>query len=460
MSDSTTPDRPPAGPASSRAQGPVFTELDARRLGPLRRYFVEHPVVMDWLVSAWFVVPGVLAALFMTQPRWPLVGLVLAGGAALMWRRRAPLWVAGAVGVLGVVTVLATGETGGFELAIAFALYAVAASRPPLETWIVFAVLVLTESAAVLLWMDVVVVENGDLVRRDLEPGQLTGDRVATIVVLALFLLTALAIGTSVRGRRLHLADLIGRANALARDRDQQAQLAVAAERTRIAREMHDVVAHSLTVMVALADGAKASGAKDPELAGQALDELTETGRAALADMRRVLGVLREPDGAPGPAPLAPVDDVAGLEEIVEVFRTAGLPVRLVRSGEQPPLDAALRQASHRIVRESLTNVLRYAPGTPLVVVEVTRRDERPQGGDWLDLRIINHAGVPQGAEGRTPPAAGGAPHGPFGTQVGTGRGIIGMRERAAVYGGAVTAGPSGAGWAVHATLRLDLDAR
>jgi signal transduction histidine kinase len=265
-----------------------------------------------------------------------------------------------------------------------------------------------------------------------------------------------LAIGGSVRGRRLHVADLVGRANAIARDRDQQAQLAAATERARISREMHDVVAHSLTVMVALADGAKALGAKDPALAGEALDELTETGRAALADMRRVLGVLRDPDGSA--APLTPTEDVPSLEDIVERFRHAGLPVRLVRVGAQPDPDPGLRQTAHRIVQESLTNVLRYAPVTPSVVVEIARRDsDAPEGGDWLEITVTNKAGRAPSGTARDGADTRPLPAGITGDQpIGTGRGIIGMRERAAVYGGTVTAGPTSSGWEVVARLRLD----
>src|SRR5690606_25590367 len=118
---------------------------------------------------------------------------------------------------------------------------------------------------------------------------------VPAIALLVVMTVIAIAIGVSVRGRRQHIDALIQRANALAHDREQQAALAVAEERTRIARELHDVVAHSLTVMVALADGARAASVTDPAGAERALDALTETGRSALADMRRVLGVLRDP---------------------------------------------------------------------------------------------------------------------------------------------------------------------
>ncbi len=268
--------------------------------------------------------------------------------------------------------------------------------------------------------------------------------------------LVALAIGTNVRARRQHVSDLVERANSIARDRDQQAQLAAAAERTRIAREMHDVVAHSLTVMVALADGAKASGAKNPELAGHALDELTATGRAALADMRRVLGVLREPGGADR-APRARARDARarGDRRAVPHRRAA---VRLVRSGPQPTPGPALRQTAHRIVQESLTNVLRYAPLSPWSSSRCRAAPSRAPTGSSC-ASSTRRAAAPGGRERRRARApAGRRGAAPPGVPVGTGRGIIGMRERAAVYGGTVSAGPSGTGWEVRASLRLDLD--
>ncbi|WP_435736799.1 histidine kinase [Cellulosimicrobium sp. PMB13] len=441
-----------------------FTELDARRLGPVRRYFARHPVVMDWVVSAIFVVPGLFYVLLSPEtaslPDVVAVLLVLAGGTALLWRRRRPVLVALAVAVLGVVAIATTGDTVGYDVASMFAIYAVAAARPPRVAWPVLAALVVPFTTATLLWYDVILDADGVLVREAADAGQVTAERVMSILVTTILCLVAMAIGSNVRARRQHVTDLVDRANSLARDRDQQAQLAAAAERTRIAREMHDVVAHSITVMVALADGARASGAKNPELAAHALDELTATGRAALADMRRVLGVLREPGQEGRTVPFAPADDVAELEDIVERFRTAGLPVRLVRRGPQPTLEPTVRQAAHRIVQEALTNVLRYAPLAPIVLLEVVRWDRSAYGeGDWLELRIVNRAGRRPG-EGDSvdvrdlPPSV--AEAHPEGVPLGTGRGIIGMRERAAVHGGTVTAGPVGDGWEVVARLRLD----
>ncbi len=412
----------PAAPAA-----PPFTELSARRLGPVRRYFVRHPVAMDALVMLVFFLPT-FAGFFVasprpdpTQPGWVYVAILIAGTAALARRRQAPLATTVAMVALFALAVLTTRETLGFEIGIAFAVYAVAASRPTWVSWSVLGGVVATTYLAVAVsGIGTVAVVGTDGETIDLD------ERTSTFIAIAFCVLVALAIGISVRNRRLHVADLVERANALARDRDQQTQLARAAERSRIAREMHDVVAHSLSVMIALADGAGVALERSPDRARGALDELSETGRTALADMRRVLGVL----DAPGPdgAPLTPQPG-ADLAELLERFRTAGLPVRAVLD-EPLPGDANLQLTVYRIVQESLTNALRHAPGTTGVQVSVTRLP------DAVEVAVSD-----QGATLAVPPSPG------------TGRGLIGMRERAAVYGGTVDAGPAHGGWRVHARI-------
>ncbi len=425
--------RPPPVPT---AEGP-FSELDARRLGPIRRFFARRPVVMDVVIALLFAVPAMIEPLSIIiegtrtielQPSaWSLV-LVAIGSLVLLRRRREPVLTLVVLIVLLVASFLATGFTGGFEMAIAFAVYAVAAHRAVWVAWVGLgsSLVVLIVSASLLLADDSVDASGIDRVFVI----------AFTVGYQAIAGLVALVIGVSVRARRQHIDDLIMRANAMARDRDQQAALAVADERTRIARELHDVVAHSLTVMVALADGAKASAASDPEASTRALDALTEIGRSSLGDMRRVLGVLREPDDD---APLEPEPDVS-LEELVDRFRAAGLPVRVVRSGMHADVTASVRRAVWRIVQESLTNVLRYAPDSTQVVASLARVDRLDDvEGDWVQVRVTNRAGTA---------AASGAS--------GTGRGILGMRERAFAHGGRLIAGPLADGWQVDAALRLD----
>lgn len=418
---------PVASPVAAGAADPApFSELTARRLGPVRRYFVRHPVAMDVLVMVLYGLPELLGSL--TVP-WVPVGVdetaylavVLVGTAVLFWRRRRPLTVLVAASAIFAVDMALTHGATSSDLLVGLALYAVAAARPLSTSWAAFGMAYLVCAAAM-------------YARPAVDPGMGNPspfNRIVDTLPILILLLVSLAIGISVRNRRLHIADLVERANALARDRDQRAQLARAAERSRIAREMHDVVAHSLSVMIALADGAGVALERSPDRARAALDELSGTGRAALADMRRVLGVLdtSEPDAAgPDAAALMPQpgSDLGGL---VERFRTAGLPVRAVLDTDLPD-DPNLRLAVYRIVQEALTNTLRHAPGTTGVEVEVRRHP------DAVQVTVLDH-----GATVAVPASPG------------TGRGLIGMRERAALYDGTVEAGPRAGGWRVHARI-------
>lgn len=424
--------------ATSTVASVPFTEFDARRLGPVRRHFLRHPRAMDWVVVAIYVVPSLFASKPGLVPSWLQIGLTLAIGVVLLARRQQPILVAASVATLAVIVVVTTGSTANAEMALAFACYCVAAAYPPTATWLTVFGVLSAYAGSVLLWQRTLTrasitfstTNTGALA----EPGPV-GEKLAAIVGTVLFTLIAVSIGFSVRSRRIHVADLVERANILARERDQEGQIAAARERARIAREMHDVVAHSLTVMITLADGARAT--PDRALAGHALEELSATGRSALTDMRRVLGVLREDDEVP----LTPGDHGKSLDELVEPFRTAGLKVRIVRSGRVTPLPADLRHAAQRIVTEALTNVLRHAPLAASTEVHVSERREE---GTWLDLRIVNTAGP--------------VDH-PHQSIFGNGHGIIGMKERAAMYDGTATAGPTATGWEVRAHLRFPDDA-
>jgi len=401
-----------------------FTELNSRRLGPVRRFFLRHPRAMDGVVVALTALTAGSSGIGVEPNRPVAAGLGFAGAAALalVWRRSRPLVVTGAVVALGVLSLATTGSFGGLELAVAFALYAVAASRPARTAWLTASVAFATAAGAVWLWEE----PSADPTRRGPDGDYvLTDDRLGNTTVLVILVLAAMAIGISVRNRREHLADLMERANALSRDRDRQAQLARAAERSRIAREMHDVVAHSLSVMITLADGASAALDRAPDRSRAALAELSSTGRTALGDMRRVLGALAD-DGAP----LEPTGEGQDLPTLVERFRTAGLPVHAEGLRLEPPSDTGLRLALYRVVQEALTNVLRHAPGTPQVDV-VLRHDP-----DRWEVEVTDHGGVVPA------PDAGGS-----------GLGLIGMRERAEVLGGTVEAGPWEHGWRVHVTI-------
>jgi signal transduction histidine kinase len=342
---------------------------------------------------------------------WQFAGVLLSQ-AALMLRRHAPWLLLAGIVLLDAVILFATPELGSMSAAVWFALYMVVLRLRTLWALVV-AVVASLPAAAYFSFAyrpgEQFLAEHGPFI-----------GLVASVSVI-LSNLVAVGVGIVVRGNRLHQTEV--REWAIRR-----AQLASVQERNRIAREMHDVVAHSLTVMVALSDGASRALERDPEKARAVLGELSTTGRAALADMRRVLGVLRADSGAAGREPMP-----GGLQALVEGFRAAGLPVVLVQEGEALPDDATFRLSVFRIVQESLTNVLRYARGLSRVEVRVARE------GATVRIRVEDDGG----------PASDGAAN-----ELGTGGGIAGMRERAALFGGSLSAGPRpGGGWRVDAEL-------
>lgn len=308
---------------------------------------------------------------------------------------------------------------------------------------------------------------------------------------------------------RYQVALLRSEASRQALAGQQATLLAAANERSRIAREMHDVVAHSLAVMITMSDGIASTIDRDPKMAKEALNLLAETSRSALADTRRLVGVLREDpavsglsgeitpaaginagaagsadlaantagSGVVGPklqvkelpvpefaapgtiapahpssaitnlrereveetnqdagAPLAPAPESKDLAALVERFKEAGMPISYEHLGEPLPNDANLQLTIYRIAQEALTNVLRYAPTTKRITVRLARRV------GCAELWVINAA----------------APGSP--SMHGSGKGLIGMRERAAVYSGSVQAGPVDGNWQVYAILRWQED--
>lgn len=258
------------------------------------------------------------------------------------------------------------------------------------------------------------------------------------IVGVAGVVLVVWALALVRRASRERVDALAERARRLELERDQQAQAAVARERTRIAREMHDVVAHSLTV-VAQADGGRYAAAGNPVAADRALATISAVSRDALADIRRILGVLRdgEPDSttaraAGDRAPVGPQPAAADLEALVAQVRDSGLPVSLVRVGQPRPLPAGAGLALHRIVQEALTNVLKHGGPTARATVLVR----------WADGGVA----VQVDDDGRGAAADGD----------GRGQGLVGMRERVAMFGGELQAGPRpGGGYRVLAQLPL-----
>ncbi|WP_022872715.1 sensor histidine kinase [Nesterenkonia alba] len=273
-----------------------------------------------------------------------------------------------------------------------------------------------------------------------------------TLVVIMVFATAACAaIGAAVRRGREHEREILDWAR-------RSHELAQVGERNRIAREMHDVVAHSLSVMISLADGARVVVRRDPERAGEVLDELSSTGRTALADMRRVIGVLKK--GEDVVEARKPVQE--SLEELFEGFRQAGLPLKITTSGPALPEDAAFGLTVHRIIQESLTNVLRYGQSVTDVEVSIEHHPATSQQ-EWERLQQQGYSEKEAEALGLAGPARviiSVADDGvviPGETQrksVGSGLGIKGMQERASFYNGSVWAGPGKyRGWTVRAVL-------
>ncbi|MDR1442488.1 MAG: histidine kinase [Bifidobacteriaceae bacterium] len=418
-----------SGPLRPGPPGPALPQP-----GPFRRFAAGHPVLMDLAVAALYLVqvvalanPPRRAALVPSGPRarldplvaslperaiaFYLLGSVIAGAIVLLaWRRRHPLWLLAAAMAIDFLDWAMTG--GSDSWLPLFALFAVGQRTSPRAAWIGLAAACAEAELSGSLF-------GG---RGPAAPESIAGMAIYVMVV---------SVSVHLGNRRRYVAALIDRAEHLALERDQRAQIAVAAERERIAREMHDVVAHSVVVMVTLSDGAQAAVGRDPDQARQAMALVSETGRGAVADMRWLLSVLRaEPDLAPQPG-------LGQLLGLIDSFRAAGLPVELSLAAAVPP-DQALELALYRIVQESLTNVLRHAGGTRWVHVDIT--EEAP-----FLYRVVIANGPPEGA-----PAEGGS-------WEGSGQGLVGMKQRAILFDGEFMAGPApDGGWIVEATLRKE----
>ena len=332
-------------------------------------------------------------------------GLVLA--LSLGWRRRAPLAVLAvaisASAVANVVPVLDAATTPAIALVVA--AYSVGAHTQGPHAWIG------ATGVAALIAVTVA--------------GQLTaGD----LLLITMILGGAWLAGRAMRYRRERERVLERLTVDLEREREEKARAAVAEERVRIARELHDVVAHAISVIVVQARGGRRSLATDPEETREALDTIEATGSAALAEMRRLLGMLRRDDEE---IALAPQPSLRFLDTLAGQVREAGLPVELSIEGEPVELPPGIDLSAFRIVQEALTNALKHAgPATARVVVRYGDHD--------LDLEIAD-TGI--GAD----PSNGG------------GHGLAGMRERVSLYGGKIEAGPrDGGGFAVRARLPLD----
>lgn len=380
---------------------------------PLYAWLRRHPRLVDGVLALALTFQGLTTAAI--EHRFLLIPLVVALAAPVAFRRAWPVGtfvVAVLAGALQVVTGVRLGLT---DLAIVVLLYTLAAYTPRRVSLAGLAVCLIGAATGLARW-------EPPLNRLGMANWLLAGG-----VTFAVPGLLGWVLGDSMRYRRAYYAGLEDRAARLERERDAQAQIAAAAERARIARELHDVVAHNVSVMVVQADGASYALDSDPERARQALAAIAGTGRQALAEMRRLLGVLRKDSQETGLAPLPGVEQLA---ELLDQARAAGLPVDFTVAGTPRPLPSGAGLAAYRIVQESLTNTRKHAGPRASATVTLRYRE------DALTLTITD--------DGRGAAAVADGP----------GHGLTGMRERIALYGGTLTAGPGpGGGYEVTAVL-------
>jgi signal transduction histidine kinase len=339
------------------------------------------------------------------EPAWAVIGLIELSVLPLALRRSRPLAVLGitlAAAILGDLLFV------GFQIpGPAIALYTVAAHR---ERTIAVKAAVATALALV-----VPALAGGAL------------DEPFFVAAMYAVFAAAWALGDNLRTRRAYLAELEARAERLEREQEETARRAVAEEQARIARELHDVISHNVSVMVVQAAAGGDVFATRPDRAREALGSIESTGREALVELRRLLGVVRPTDDR---AVLEPQPGLARLPELIEQVTATGLRVELRVAGEPRGLPAGVDLSAFRIVQEALTNTLKHAHASN---AQVTIR----YADSSLELEVLDDG---SGAE-----------------VAGTGRGIIGMSERAALLGGALEAGPRpSGGFGVRVTMPLE----
>jgi signal transduction histidine kinase len=245
----------------------------------------------------------------------------------------------------------------------------------------------------------------------------------------------AWAVGDNIGTRRAYLAELEARAARLEREREERAAQATQEERARIARELHDVIAHNVSVMVIQASAGEELFDANPQRAREALSAVASTGRDALGELRRLLGVIRPGPDDKDPPAYGPQPGLAALPELLDQVRDTGLAVTLAIDGESPEVPEAAALCAYRLVQEALTNTIKHAGAT--------RADVELRYGPAELVVSIRDDGVGGGAGGQA-------------NEPGGGRGLIGMRERVALFGGHLDTGPTrGGGYQVTARLPL-----
>lgn len=355
-----------------------------------------------WLVGLYELLVEPLAEDVVGGPLWLNLLAVTAGTVPLAWRRRWPFWVS--LAIFGSIGARALGteplELYGPPIAALVATFTVASYASLRDALLAAAFAALSLSLAVV---------NGS--GTDAAP-----DPLASAILYGSVWLVGRVVGVrNERARQLH------------EDRDRHAAEAVAEERARIAREMHDAVSHSLAAIVMQSAGAQNIIDSDPARAKASLASIEATGRRGLAEMRKLLGLLADADPE---AALAPQPGLDRLEELVASVRASGLTVDLRVHGERRPVPGSADVSAYRVVQESLTNVMKHA-GARSVQVLV---DYHPEA---LTVQVVD--------DGTGPVSAGAA----------DGRGLVGMRERVHLLGGTLETGATGSGFRVSARLPL-----
>ncbi|MFF0448410.1 sensor histidine kinase [Streptomyces sp. NPDC004609] len=412
---------------------PDVTSL-ATRFARAQRWLREHPLALDAALAV-IVLAGMVLGSFAepygkhgpefgarTPGALTLVLLVLAS-AALVYRRRRPVCVLVLAGALAVVELILADRPAPVAMAAVIALYTVASRTDRPTTWRVglLTMTVLTGAAMFFGTTPWYTQEN-----------------------LGIFAWTgmAAAAGDAVRSRRAFVDAIRERADRAERTREEEARRRVAEERLRIARDLHDVVAHHIALVNVQAGVAAHVMDKRPDQAKEALAHVREASRSALNELRATVGLLRQ-SGDPE-APTEPAPGLGVLDQLVTTFRQSGLAVEVARADEGVRRPAAVDLAAYRIIQEALTNVRKHAGPDAKAEVSVIRV------GATLEVTVLDNGTTPDTHTVR--PYAPGAPA----HQRGGGHGLLGMRERVSALGGRLSAGPRyGGGFRVQAILPL-----
>jgi signal transduction histidine kinase len=355
--------------------------------------------------------------------------LLIAGGLALAARRRWPVPVLITVVLASLVYYAADFTDGPGWLAVFVALYTLTAYGDGRRSLLIAGA-------------GITVLATGWLVAAaDIEPAAAIGwvfFRICASIMAAV-------LGESVRSRRVIATEALERARQAERTREEEARARVDAERLRIAREVHDTVAHAIAIINVQAGVTAYVLDKLPERAREALLTIEQTSAQALHEMRAVLGVLRDADNGRVPHP-----GLGQVDELTAVAREAGLDIKLEVSPAAAPLPSAVDHTAYRILQESITNVIRHVGSTRVTVA-------LDYGPDVLEVRVTDEGGQDDAADDRAAPRAPGEPRAAAAGPAGQGRGIVGMRERCGLLGGELTAGPRPCGgFEIKARLPLE----